>query len=220
MHQIPCPMCSKPMELRQLGSRRFYWRCFFHGVWVPLYFFQWFKGVESLSQSLILARKEKVSSKDKNLPCGICRTPMQVTPLKPGSSIIVDQCQRCNYIWFDIGEMEKIPTNPDLHKEFPKPITNFQNLSVQTTAPLASDDPMIRASTINPLMFLGLPVEEDAVGVKKSAVMTYLLIAISFAYTVVGFKNSNFLLNHAFDSLNPLKNNGFIPNQKRSEFFL
>ena len=54
----------------------------------------------------------------KELPCPECGNLMHVVKIDDGQSVFyIDICTKCHILWFDFGELEKIPLAPPENKE-------------------------------------------------------------------------------------------------------
>ena len=146
--------------------------------------------------------------------CPICAKPMTTATVEfEGQELELDLCYPCGFVWFDEGELEKIP--PAL----PKPVTldeiNRKKMTKEVQEKLALAEVHGKASRDNygasepdeewktvPALF-GLPVEMDSTLIERTPWATYLL---GLAITVISLA--------AFTNLQPIVDSyGLIADQ-------
>lgn len=205
-----CPTCSKPMPRYAIPPRRFYHRCFDHGLFAHISFFSQFPQTAHIPRDLQKAREQAHSSKDTPLKCPACRKAMKITRLGPDSPIEVDQCFRCNSVWFDVGELEKVENKGDLEQHFAKEELRSDYLGADVVygkKPMSSPE-AIKVSSFHVLNLLGLPVEEEATAMHKAPVMTFMMAIACFIFTVRALKSPEFMANYLFYPTDPFLNGG------------
>lgn len=206
---LPCPVCQKLMVTRPLALG-FYQECDTHGIWLLAAVLARIKSGRYILNELFKARKKPVKSNDDSLKCPRCRIQMLTTlyPQVPG--LILDQCCRCNGIWFDVGELNRIKDKGDLENKF------SSDVSVQSDLPedlknrkwRDSNEEVVAMADYHPLLFFGLPIEEEKNVVTKWPAMTVALVIIMFLFTARGLKSEDFMLRFLFVPTDPLRDFG------------
>ena len=139
---------------------------------------------------------------------------MAVTEAKIGTTLHVDQCLRCNHVWFDVGELEKIPVKGDLESHFPRAQLRSDQLgqdAVYNSKPKPSNRDMLEVDvhSFGLIGALGLPAEQDHVGVKVFPAGTVALVMACFGATARALHSSEFMAKYSYVAQEPFANHGY-----------
>jgi membrane associated rhomboid family serine protease len=128
-------------------------------------------------------------------PCPSCHAKMFAVPLKvPGSegSLQIDVCTRCQFIWFDTAEFEKVPAGEEPAEKKPKLIAphakeRLAMWEVERVAQKAREEDLDSDPAGEPWKWLpaifGMPVEEHTAPVRCWPWMTWgLAVALIGVY--------------------------------------
>lgn len=84
------------------------------------------------------AQKGKLGT---NLCCPECGKEMQIVKVDDGTTVFyIDVCTQCHLIWFDAGELEKIPIPPQTAAEEDMPQRAREILAIHQTGKMYPDD--------------------------------------------------------------------------------
>ena len=197
-----------PLSEFHLGSAPFH-RCESHGVWATISFFSRFRHARSLAIDLFQARKFICNTSEAPLKCPCCYSTMRPTEFKKVSGLVVDQCFHCNGIWFDTGELNSIPEKGELESAFfHSPLQKQWRAETSEKISILAHEQYEKQLT--PMMFFGLPSEEDNGRTPGLALMSLALVIICFIFSLKGFKSLEFLQNGAFNPLDPFNRLTFL----------
>jgi membrane associated rhomboid family serine protease len=205
---LHCPVCASGMSQVQYGTG-VYHLCDTHGVWTNLKFFSRFKSAHWIGREIVSSRKHLVTASDKPLSCPACHHTMVVTALAKPAQLQIDQCLYCNGVWFDTGEMNRIPDKEELEEEFPEVETNRSSPVegkelMQWPSQHAGPGP----TGFHPLMILGLPVEENDGKAPAFPIATSLIILACIAMTIRAFREPGYMTAGAYLPKEPFRFHG------------
>lgn len=196
MQSMICPICGGKLDLVQPENVAWCECANLHGQAVTL------PGVRSLCSNSKFANMlwQKAYNQTQENPsklCPSCRKPMKSVPLElNGSEVLeLDICCRCQLVWFDSDELDKLPkevpvTTPDA--ELPqqaRTIMALHQVQEQSRGVVSGydDEPE------NPWQYLagimGFPIEQNMPALRSTPYITWLLVLICL--TVFGFTFSN-----------------------------
>lgn len=112
--------------------------------------------------------------------CPSCQRPMlEVAPLADGEPVPLDVCPRCQIVWFDAEEYERMPARIAASPEPPAP------------EPRHRPDRATRSAEVSGLRLLpailGMPVELEPVRFRARPIGTWLLAALTAGISVAAF---------------------------------
>ncbi len=112
-----CPRCQTELEKNTCGGKVFAFSCpNCNGQAITLSALRTL-GVEEENTRNIWKAATKGKLGD-NLPCPECKGNMRIVKVDDGKSVFyIDLCIKCHTVWFDFGELEKIPVRPPVIEE-------------------------------------------------------------------------------------------------------
>ena len=198
------------MAIVQLGSG-FYHFCLGHGVWVYTSFFALYPGTKDLITRIFDCRNTAVAS-NISRQCPACRVRLTTTCFAKFPEVIIDQCFHCNGIWFDTGEINLLPKQGELEKEFPSPglvsavRAPLPPTEAQTFWPSQTAAPEAK---LHPLMLFDLPVVDEPLPAAPLSVVSILIAFACLAVMIKGMRSPGFIEENSFLPLAPFRHNGF-----------
>jgi membrane associated rhomboid family serine protease/Zn-finger nucleic acid-binding protein len=119
------------------------------------------------------------------LPCPACFKLMAgVSFTADARSFPVDVCQRCQFLWFDGGELQSVPkfTPPPPEKQLPQEareaLALWQVEQIRERADAASAQDLPDEGWQVMAGFLGMPVEQDDPGLQRHPLATWIIAAL------------------------------------------
>jgi membrane associated rhomboid family serine protease/Zn-finger nucleic acid-binding protein len=190
-----CPNC-KSILIRKQGTTGVYWscdRCGGRAVGIGL--LRKTIGEKIVAEAWSRALGAPASS---GRPCPICcRDMAKVTLTVEDKPLVLDLCQRCEFMWFDPKEYESIPLPPPKPRalgdveERTLPQAAREALAFQKVQEIArqakAEDPELDNSWKAIPAIFGLPVEIESSPMNSTPWATYLLSALIVAVSVWAF---------------------------------
>lgn len=194
MANYKCPVCWKKLDRREVVKQGEYYNCAEHGSFVHLGFFHKIKDAAHVAKQILDSRNNIVENKKgTDLKCSYCLRKMTMTLLSQESGILLDQCFKCNHIWFDKGELVKV-VMPETGQKVPMmPSSKIINGQVQ----------VIETNFYNPLIYFGVPIVDDQESTQHTPIFTFIMAFALFAFTWKGLRQPEFLETWAFDPSRP-----------------
>ncbi len=101
-----CPRCNASLNAMSLPSGELFYVCPHQdGQFISAHSFRQLQGAQDLADVIMTKTGSQVVASDKNLACPQCRTPM-INVNVDGRAFFIDHCERCQFIWFDAGEID------------------------------------------------------------------------------------------------------------------
>jgi membrane associated rhomboid family serine protease len=210
IHQVRaliCPICPKPLEKKQKSNAE-YFTCSSHGVFASLRFFRGFKSTEHVARALVLSRRHPAAIRQRVIACPGCGARMQSTEFETNRKLEIEQCLSCDGIWFDTGELNTIPEKLDIENEFPTPRMTHLKFTPEQTPFWPTEVEPVRDLNWDPLMDLGLPVEDEEDHAPPFPAGTFIVIALCIGLSIRGFTDVGFIARNGFDPTRPLRHYG------------
>jgi len=105
-----CPRCERPL-VRVKRREGIAFQCpGCRGCALGLAVLRKIVSRELVKNLWLLARRPQ---QPRGLRCAICRRPMRQVPMRiDGHRLVLDVCARCQFAWFDTGELDELPRAP------------------------------------------------------------------------------------------------------------
>ncbi len=179
-----CPDCCEQLSRASDGDR-IYWLCpHEHGRAIT---FSALKHELDPSFLKDLWQRVRSGSFPKDRPCPACRKPMFCVSTQSSSSIVLDVCQVCTFVWLDYGELEQLPPNTKAKKPLSSEgrlaICKLQSTIIADSKLNTPDSPWKYV----PALF-GLPVRfHESTFERKPALITFTCAILAFIFSALAF---------------------------------
>jgi len=190
---MKCPVCPEALKYEAL-PRGGFWRCSTHGELFPI---STLKTYPKLAPFILAIRdalnQNIISSIDEPLGCPNCKRKMRKGRLTQFNNLVIDQCVSCRFVWFDLGELNQVPSKGELEANFPRTELSAAELSSEKPRkikwPSNQDKGMVRAEEFNVLSLVTGIAEEDLSQTRATPVATSLIILANIALYLKTHRN-------------------------------
>lgn len=151
-----------------------------------------------------------------DLACPSCFKKMVEVHFAPKSDLIpIDVCQRCQFLWFDSGELQSLPsyTPPPPKKELPQEareaLALYEVERIRERADAAAARELPEESWQAMVGLFGFPVEQDCPGLQRHPLATWTIaLLVAFVSLTVFALGREALLALAFIPADPWRHGG------------
>ena len=189
MNQMKCPRCGRVLE-RTFFERKIAYRCpGGHGCSMTLPAVRSLCGRPEFVNTLWRMANDNPSGMGS--PCPECGRPMSLVRLPLGGrELELDVCCRCQELWFDPDELERVPKPPPPPPKPELPEKAREILAMHAIANMKAElEPEPGSMWGYAAGFLGFPVEQGAPPRTSRPWCTWAVAAICLAVHLLAFRN-------------------------------